>query len=321
MILSVIIPMYNVEVYIRRCLDSCINQDLSSDQYEIIVINDGSPDNSYSIALEYAYNYKNITVLSQPNAGLSAARNAGINAAQGDYLFFVDSDDWIEDNCLSQIAGKLVEEQPDVLCICRCRHDGINAFDLMKFESEDPLCGPEALRKGLNPMAQLSIVRKSFLSKHDLYFMVGIYHEDSELTPRMHYLATKVSFLDGPIYNYYVNPKSIMRVVNPKRAFDGLTVCESLFSFARVLSQQDRIVFDNIISMYLNNTLDIISKTEKKYQKQYIQTIKDKIYLFESLKRSSVLKYNIEGFMMGFAPSLCLYLYKMMMAFMHRSNK
>lgn len=320
MILSIIIPMFKVEAYIRRCLDSCLKQDLSSDQYEIIVVNDGSPDNSYSIAIKYANTHKNIKVLTQPNAGLSAARNAGIKAAQGDYLFFVDSDDWIANNCLSHIAGKLVEEKPDVLCICRSRHDGVKAFDLMKFESEDPLCGPEALRKGLNPMAQLSIVRRSFLSKYDLHFMVGIYHEDSELTPRMHYLATKVSFLNGPIYNYYVNPDSIMRVVNPKRAFDGLKVCDSLFSFANVLPQSDRFVFDNIISMYLNNTLDVISKTELKYQKQYIQTIKDKVYLFECLKRSAALKYNIEGFMMGFAPSLCINLYKMMQTFMHRSN-
>lgn len=91
-VFSIIIPVYNTEKYLRECIQSCINQDVDSNDYEIICINDGSKDQSLSILKEYELNYKNVTVIEQQNSGVSVARNKGISAASGDYIWFVDSD-------------------------------------------------------------------------------------------------------------------------------------------------------------------------------------------------------------------------------------
>ena len=118
MILSIIIPVYNVEPFVEKCIRSCEAQDASKDDYEIVVVNDGSKDNSVDVVNRVANEFENIRVLSQPNAGLSAARNTGMREAKGEYYMFVDSDDWIAENCLTKLIGKLRKERPDDLAIC-----------------------------------------------------------------------------------------------------------------------------------------------------------------------------------------------------------
>ena len=117
MILSIIIPMFKVEVFIKTCLESCVKQDLSSVDYEIICVNDGSPDQSAVLAREFADQYSNIKVIDRPNGGLSAARNTGLSLAKGEYVWFVDSDDWIVEDCIGRIVKRLQETQPDMLQI------------------------------------------------------------------------------------------------------------------------------------------------------------------------------------------------------------
>ena len=98
MILSIIIPVYNVEKYVEKCIRSCENQDIPKENYEVIVVNDGSPDGSLAIVERLANEFSNIKVINQENKGLSMARNTGLEAAKGEYVWFVDSDDWIEEN-------------------------------------------------------------------------------------------------------------------------------------------------------------------------------------------------------------------------------
>ena len=101
--LSIIIPVYNAEKFLKECLDSCINQDVDHSEYEIICVNDGSPDNSLQILKEYEEKYENVKVFSQENSGVSTARNLGIANANGKYIWFVDSDDFIAPNCLKEL--------------------------------------------------------------------------------------------------------------------------------------------------------------------------------------------------------------------------
>ena len=117
--LSIVIPVYNLEGYISETLDSCLEQNIPHSDYEIICINDGSTDNSESVILGYAERYPNIRLFTQENAGVSAARNLGISLAEGRYIWFVDGDDIIVSNCLSEIlsmlekGGKLDSEYTD----------------------------------------------------------------------------------------------------------------------------------------------------------------------------------------------------------------
>ncbi|MDC9723357.1 MAG: glycosyltransferase family 2 protein [Urechidicola sp.] len=113
MILSIVIPVYNVEEYIEKCLVSCSNQDISKNDYELIVVNDGSPDKSLEICERLLPSIENMTIVSQENRDLSGARNTGLKYAKGNYVWFVDSDDWLEENCLDEIISRIKEHQSD----------------------------------------------------------------------------------------------------------------------------------------------------------------------------------------------------------------
>ena len=106
--LSIIIPVYNVEQYVGRCLQSCLSQShVKADDYELVIVNDGTKDNSMQVVEEMTRGCTNITVINQHNQGLSMARNAGLKEAKGEYVWFVDSDDWIAEGSISKIAAKI----------------------------------------------------------------------------------------------------------------------------------------------------------------------------------------------------------------------
>lgn len=312
--ISIIIPVYNVEQYVERCIRSCVNQSVPSTDFQIICVNDGSTDNSLCVIEKLAKEYPNIEIISQKNRGLSAARNTGMRKAIGEYYMFVDSDDWIADGSLIRIIKKLDLEKPDILCICSTRTDGKNEFAPESFDSEEPLTGPQALAKGLNPCAPFSIVRSGFIKDNSFKFYEGIYHEDSELTPRMHYSASKISFLNGIIYYYYVNINSIMGKPNPKKSFDLINVvCPSLSLFAKTIPNSDRYIFDNMISMYFNNACNFICKCEKKSQYEFNKTMAKNTDLLSHLRKSTIKKYNVEGALFKLFPLHILKIYKIIM--------
>lgn len=311
--LSIIVPIYNVEQYVERCIESCLEQNISKYDYEIVCVNDGSTDKSLQIIEHLAKENTNIRVVSQSNGGLSAARNTGMDIATGEYWMFVDSDDWIEKNCLFNILAKLNQESPDILCICYCRSDGTTVFEKTSFHPEESLPGPQALARGLNPGAPFSIVKASFMKKFGFKFYKGIYHEDSELTPRMHYFARKVSFIDGVVYYYFTNPNSIMGAPKPKRSYDILNVvCPHLSDFSKSIPSCDQYIFDNIISMYLNNALNYICKCDDISQKDWSICLYKQRGLLAHLSKSTVAKYNIEGMLFKMFPKHILPIYKLL---------
>ena len=228
MILSIIIPVYNVEPFVEKCIRSCEAQDVSKADYEIVVVNDGSKDNSLDVVNCVANEFENIRVFSQANAGLSAARNKGMREAKGDYYMFVDSDDWIAENCLAKLIGKLRMEHPDALSI-----NG-EIKRRQSYPDETPISGCDLLVKGVSPCATFSIWSADFFKKHNLTFFEGIFHEDSEFTPRAYYFAGKVSLTNDIIYYVRQNPNSICRSANPKKSFDLVNVvCPHLSEFSK----------------------------------------------------------------------------------------
>lgn len=113
--LSVIVPCYNVAGYVERCIESLVHQDIDSDAYEVLLVDDGSTDGTDAICDRYATQYPQIKVIHQPNAGQGAARNTGLDHATGEYIFFVDSDDFIAENCLKQLVNIAKANSLDVL--------------------------------------------------------------------------------------------------------------------------------------------------------------------------------------------------------------
>lgn len=313
--LSIIIPIYNTEKYVEKCILSCLNQDIQLSDYEIICINDGSKDNSLKIVEEIASKHENIHVYSQTNKGLSAARNIGMKHARGDYYMFLDSDDWIEDKCLGKLSQKLKTEKPDCLVICAA--NVINGIPKRRnsYLNETPISGKELLKKGVEPCAPFAIWNASFLKNNNLEFYEGIFHEDSEFTPRAYYFANKVSFTNDIIYYVYQNPNSITRSINPKKSFDLINVvCKSLNNFAKQVEPTYRYLFYNLEGLYLNNSIFNIMLSEKKFQEELNESIISAKQTWKDMLHSTILKYRVEAFLFYCFPKHPIYIY----FFLHR---
>ncbi len=313
MLLSIIIPVYNVELFVEKCIRSCEAQNINKDEYEIVVVNDGSKDNSLKIINCLAKEYSNIRVFSQDNAGLSAARNTGMKNAVGDYLMFVDSDDWIAKNCLGMLMDKLRKEQPDALAICAANVINGDIYRRQSYPDVTQISGRDLLVKGVSPCAPFAIWSAKFLKKFNLSFFVGIFHEDSEFTPRAYYLAQKVSFTNDLIYFVYQNPNSITRTINPKRSFDLVNVvCNHLADFANQVDSQYKYIFYNNVAIYLNNALAYICISDKQKQSELNDAIYKNRHIFNILAKSTKLKYRFEGLLFSLFPRHCVHIYKIM---------
>lgn len=297
MILSIIIPVYNVEKYVEKCIRSCENQDIPKEDYEVIVVNDGSPDGSLAIVERVAKEYPNIKVISQENQGLSGARNTGLAAAQGEYIWFVDSDDWIEENCLKGLIEKLVDDI-DILQIpyILAYEDGTTKTPAQK-HLDGIHSGKEITEQGgLAAPAQFSVFRSKFVKDNDLKFYRGIYHEDSELKPKLVYLAKKISFYEKPVYYYLQRTTgSITSSFSLKRAKDMLFVNRRLFDFSRNLEKSAVSAFNEKIGLNMNSLLFGYHFLEDNEKKEVRELLKDNRDLFVCMKNTGNLKYRLEG--------------------------
>ena len=176
--LSIIIPVYNGEEYIDRCLQSCLRQDIPADSYEIVVVDDGSTDSSNVILSRYAMEHANVVVLTQSNKKQGAARNYGLSKAQGEYIWFVDSDDWIEANCLGRLLALCDDNGIEVLAIDRINTDGKSFQEKLRNTPADKIFSGLDFFKVLdnNLAICLYLWRRELLLQHKLRFVEGVVH-------------------------------------------------------------------------------------------------------------------------------------------------
>jgi|SRR5690554_3140403 len=308
--ISIIIPVYNVEKYVEKCLRSCAEQDLPSNEFEIIVINDGTQDNSLEIVNNVACNYNNIRVFSQENTGLSGARNKGLSLAKGEYVWFVDSDDWIQENCLKTIYDKV--EGYDLLAMGLIRNYESNSklSESLNHQSSSIKNGHDLLKTVFLPQIPTYIYNRSFLLRNDLMFYEGIFHEDNEFTPRVIYYANKVKVLKESFYYAYKREGSITTQPNPKKAFDSIIVAESLSLFCENIEKEFQDRFNQIISGVINNALSNTYEMSQTKKNELNKFIFQRRYLFKHLRKSSILKYKVEGFLFTFFPKNTVSIYQ-----------
>jgi len=209
--LSVVLPVYNVAPYLRQCLDSLASQEESFK--EIIAVDDGSTDESPAILAEYAANrLPQLNIIRQDNGGLSAARNTGIAAATGRWLYFVDSDDFLEPNALSQLVSVAEHDHLDIaLCNARYHHEGrkpdrpihTKVYETTVESGKDWV--RNRLRQGFFPhMVWMHLYRREFLLEHNFGFIPGQVHEDVIWTNQVMLAAQKVRYVDSVLYNYRI---------------------------------------------------------------------------------------------------------------------
>lgn len=316
--LSLIIPVYNVEQYLEKCLRSCLEQDIPRSDYEIIVINDGSPDGSLAIAKRIASEAENIRIVSQKNGGLSAARNTGLSIAKGDYVWFIDSDDTIKENCLKSIVEQCFSQELDLLAICAANIIGNQAIRRFSYTDKTIVSGIEVLKSGMmQHCAPFTIYRTRLLKENNMEFYIGIYHEDSEWSPRIYFHAQKVGFTNEILYFVTINPISITRSANPRKGFDCLTVARSIDEFYKTHNdRRSHKFFHNHISLMINNALsNFADKSDakvKEMESEFINRLYEDRYLFAHLRKATILKYKIEGVLFVLFPKRALSIYRSM---------
>lgn len=277
LIVSIVVPVYNVEKYLRRCVDSLIRQTYKN--VEIILVDDGSTDGCTKICDDYAKLDNRIKVLHKKNGGLSDARNAGLTVASGDYVSFVDSDDWVHEDFIKILVNMTEETGADIsVCSYKKIYSDSNVSNENKCVAE--LCKPilfnpvEAIRDIFSADTKLWITtwnklyKKSLFTKNKIVFPVGKIHEDNFTTYKLFFYAERIAFIDVPLYYYFQRTDSIMG-----RPFDTrrLVIFEALKETERFIVDNNLLVkneFENYKYLNMLTILDALlcsdmNKTEK----------------------------------------------------------
>ena len=224
--LSIVVNMYNTAAYMPKCLDTLLNQDIPASDYEIILVDDCSPDNSLAMAKEYAVKYLNIRVCThEQNKGLAAARNTGVDAAKGEYLCFVDPDDYIEKNSLAALLKQMDEEQLDMLRFNYQKVDEqYNNVPDSEIEARfdytpEIMTGTEFLahRLGVGCYVWAYIYRLAFIRKTGIHFFEGCFFDDTPWLPCILQKAQRINV--NPVrHQYYLQRSTSMVHARNKQA-------------------------------------------------------------------------------------------------------
>lgn len=238
-LISVIIPVYNVEKYLVRCVTSVCNQ--SYGKLEIILVDDGSPDECGMICDRLAENDERIRVVHKENGGLSSARNAGIEIAQGEYLFFLDSDDYISNDCIRYLFELLVRGDSDIAV----GNYLVTSEDNVDFSKKNRMpiternySNVEAINQLFSSVTVKMVTAWMKLYKRELFdeirFPEGLLHEDEATTYQVYYRSKKIAVSDKFVYAYYSNPESITRAIKPKSYSDKCIIFQEQITFFEV---------------------------------------------------------------------------------------
>lgn len=231
--ISVIVPVYKVEKYLHECVDSILAQTFSD--FELILVDDGSPDNCGAICDEYAAKDSRVRVIHQENQGLSGARNSGIDIAEGEYITFIDSDDFVD----ARYLEILMEGAKDGVGVVVCRHKEFADGDMLSnwqgeivLRSFDKVEALTALYDG-NPQVPINacckLLRRGLIGTYR--FPVGKLHEDQAFTPYILYRAEQIVSCDAVLYHYRCNPASITRNTFSAKRYDDLWAVEGCIRF------------------------------------------------------------------------------------------
>lgn len=242
--LSIVIPVYNAEMYISDCLESIFRQGLSNDDFEVIIINDGSTDNSMKAIADIADRHPNIRVTTQPNSGASVARNHGIAQTTGTYVMFVDADDLLIEQQLPLILKTALDTEADIIIADFLR---MNDQKIKQSQFPTPLTtcnskeqtGVAYLMKDLNPRECYiwnKLYRRSFLTDNRITFEPGICYEDIPFTYECLLKAQRCIHVPVPIYIYRMWHASVTTTFNKKK---GTDLCTAIARLWQISKQED----------------------------------------------------------------------------------
>ena len=291
---SVIVPVYKVEKYLAKCIDSIINQTYRN--IEIILVDDGSPDNCGRICDLYESENRNIRVIHKQNGGLSEARNAGIEIAKGTFILFVDSDDWIEPGMVEHLVQLLQTHNADI-SVCGYFEDSESAIYTIT-DVEDELyiygSGTEAVKALNYNGGKIGTVAWNKLYRSELFtdfrFDVGRLNEDVFIMPKLFYSANCVVVSTQKLYHYIVSrPDSIM---NKALSEKNLDVADAFYSNYEFFSSCGETRFANLYWMkYYGTLIDMYCKFHSNKNSTVEQKIKKRL----NEQFATFIKISISG--------------------------
>lgn len=285
------VPLYNTEKYLRKCLNSIINQTLSN--IEIIIVNDCSPDDSIKIAKEYQKHDNRIKIIEhKKNLGLGGVRNTLVKNATADYISFVDSDDWIEHNMFETLYNLIISEKSDIAV---CSYNLVvgekiinrRLFVRRTIKKKEKTFFQQWLEDNtiIDHMTWNKLYKKSLFTSNNIFFPEHIYHQDLATIPRLIHFCDKISFSDKILYNWRQRNNSTTFSVSRKRINDNYAAFDTLKNFLMdknlyydyekefynlcfnsikfninniIRSDSDQSIKDEYISIYLSKFLDMV---------------------------------------------------------------
>ena len=318
MLISVIVPVYKVEEYIYRCVDSILAQ--SFKDFELILVDDGSPDNCGKICDEYAQKDKRITVIHKENGGLSDARNTGIDWAlknsNSNWITFIDSDDWVHTDYLKNLYNAVKENNVDI-SVCgyvntTCEDD----LHTKNSEINTLLSTPEDffINNNINAVVAWGKLYKKSLW-NDIRYPYGKIHEDEFTTHKLLFKCPQIAFVDAVLYYYYTNSNGIMgKKWTPKR-LEALDAIESRMLFFKDNGFEKAYQWNvnTLVMFYYGNYIKILNNNEIPNKKKYLNNIKKRfIKIFYQYKNESFIDQDKLEFVLNtFSPFRCkIYVYK-----------
>lgn len=313
--LSIIIPLYNVDDYIERCILSIVSQSIDQESYELIVINDGSIDRSESIVSELQKSHPFIKLVNKENGGLSSARNKGLDIASGNYIFFVDADDWVSPNTLSQLLDTMTSHPEDIILFktTEIYPNGRTkqiSFHLPESNKtlliEDYICNYTILSA-----AWQGLFKRSLFTNHNIRMPEGLFAEDDDLVVRLFSVAETIYYLPIGVYNYYQRPQSISNSSdlhhNEKLIKDRMSIFRELANYVQSFSDKRKIGLERKLNFLALDILRLlIRKSQTKPTINVILNQLSDLGHFPLNKKAYSIKYRILRTLLN-KPSLILF--------------
>lgn len=300
--ISVIVPVYNVERYLPRCINSILNQTFPD--FELILVDDGSSDNCPFLCDEFQSKDKRVKTIHKQNGGLSSARNAGIELAEGEYISFIDSDDWIESNMLQELYELAVSNKADVV---ECAFQRVEEDELpQKLCNNTPHISERSgefaimalyLGEGATPVVWNKLYKRQIFNK--LRFPVGMNYEDSYLMPQIVYAANKVVYTTYVGYYYFQRCGSITKSEFSVKNTDKILAYEGVRYFLLKNGLYRALAYnDATLAFVMIKTIEKLKKS--KLDDELAKTLqKDFDRLFFDFLGNSVLNWKSKIVLVG----------------------
>ena len=308
--LSVIVPFYNVEKYIEQCIHSLYDQDIPQEEYEVICVDDCSPDGSRAIVERLQKEYKTLRLIChERNKKLGGARNTGLKEAKGRYVWFVDSDDYVMPNCISKLLREAEAEDAEMLLFDYATVTNGKSQQVVYPKIEDRIVTGAGLLKQVQerwyvcvPTAWNKLYKREFLMQNGLLFTEDVMYEDTDLSLKMLAYLKRIKYVNMAAYNYRQNAQSITNV-RPTPEKMAFTIMQQ-HRCAIVAANMDVEIVKDVIHTYVKAQLSILRagirvlscREKRKYVKQIRRVGISNLKPYSTWRTWLAIRYGVTWF-------------------------